>query len=305
MSWTPWQSLQEGATIRPILSKRAPVDAVDVLRRRLRDTSSGIPAVSPGLLWHLAQVCGRFSLKTGESGCLTGSMSCVPWQSLQVAAAGRAHRVAHAVDAGGVVLADLLVARSAIDRRQLFGVRHLLDVGMAGGAVLGAMHRPREHIRTDEERATFGTGEAFRPVAGQAGFVGYLVRRGSAVHEERAQNTCCNQPCNLCRSSHYRFVSLSLRSRRANGRQALCQPVAADSKATLSGVSQGGRIFSSTAKTRKGRINNAIPAVGLLIRARQVLQSCAAPCLAGYLQPCRSRFADEPGPIPLSWGGNR
>ena len=40
-------------------------------------------AVMPGLLWHLAQVRGRLSLKTGESACLTGCISCEPWQSTQ------------------------------------------------------------------------------------------------------------------------------------------------------------------------------------------------------------------------------
>src|SRR5664279_2284055 len=42
--------------------------------------------VSPGLLWHLAQVPGRFSLKTGDLGSLWESMSCEPWQSQQLAA---------------------------------------------------------------------------------------------------------------------------------------------------------------------------------------------------------------------------
>ena len=42
--------------------------------------------VRPGLLWHLAHVCGRFSLKTGDEVSLTGRMSWEPWQSQQRAA---------------------------------------------------------------------------------------------------------------------------------------------------------------------------------------------------------------------------
>jgi hypothetical protein len=38
------------------------------------------------LLWHFAQVCGRLSLNTGESSCLTGTISWAPWQLTQVAA---------------------------------------------------------------------------------------------------------------------------------------------------------------------------------------------------------------------------
>ena len=42
--------------------------------------------VSFGLSWQVPQVLGRLSLKTGESACLTGTMSCVPWQLVQEAA---------------------------------------------------------------------------------------------------------------------------------------------------------------------------------------------------------------------------
>src|ERR1017187_10568720 len=42
--------------------------------------------VSPALLWHLAQVPGRLSLKTGDAGFLGDSMSSDPWQSQQLAA---------------------------------------------------------------------------------------------------------------------------------------------------------------------------------------------------------------------------
>ena len=42
--------------------------------------------VRPGLLWHLPHVRGRFILKTGDAGLLTGRMSCEPWQSQQFAA---------------------------------------------------------------------------------------------------------------------------------------------------------------------------------------------------------------------------
>ena len=35
---------------------------------------------SLGSSWQEPQVFGRFSLKTGESACFTGTISCVPWQ---------------------------------------------------------------------------------------------------------------------------------------------------------------------------------------------------------------------------------
>ncbi len=69
MSWTPWQSLQEGATMRPILSRARPW-----MLSMYCAAASGYfiwySCVSPGLLWHLAQVPGRFSLKTGDWGSL-------------------------------------------------------------------------------------------------------------------------------------------------------------------------------------------------------------------------------------------
>ena len=86
MSCTPWQSLQDGATISPILSERLAVDAVLVVSRRCA-RSIRYAAISFGSLWHWAQVWGRLSLKTGESSCLTGTISwALPWQLTQVAA---------------------------------------------------------------------------------------------------------------------------------------------------------------------------------------------------------------------------
>ncbi len=85
MVWTPWQSLQDGATISPIFNKARPW----MLSAYCTGASGYFmrySLVSPGLLWHFAQVCGRFSLKTGESGFLTDRMSWVPWQSLHVGA---------------------------------------------------------------------------------------------------------------------------------------------------------------------------------------------------------------------------
>jgi hypothetical protein len=42
--------------------------------------------VSFALSWHVLHVFARFSLKTGESPCFTGTISCVPWQLAQEAA---------------------------------------------------------------------------------------------------------------------------------------------------------------------------------------------------------------------------
>ncbi len=85
MSCTPWQSLQDGATIKPIFSSARPW-----MLSMYCDAASGYfiwySLVRPGLLWQVAQVRGRFSLKTGESACLAGRMSCEPWQSQQLAA---------------------------------------------------------------------------------------------------------------------------------------------------------------------------------------------------------------------------
>ncbi len=54
------------------------------------DAASGISIwyslVRVLLLWHLAQVAGRFILKTGDKGFFTGRMSCEPWQSQHCAA---------------------------------------------------------------------------------------------------------------------------------------------------------------------------------------------------------------------------
>src|SRR5581483_10182384 len=86
MSWTPWQSLQDGATISPICVNALPwmlsVYWVATCGYFIRYS-----AVTPGLLWHLAQVLAKLSLKTGEAGSLTARILCVPWQSEQVAAA--------------------------------------------------------------------------------------------------------------------------------------------------------------------------------------------------------------------------
>src|ERR1035438_1474130 len=77
MSCTPWQSLQEGATINPIFRSARPW-----MLSMYCDAASGnfiwYSFVSPGLLWHRAQVCGRFSLKTGDVGSFTGRMPCAP-----------------------------------------------------------------------------------------------------------------------------------------------------------------------------------------------------------------------------------
>ena len=85
MSCTPWQLLQDGATINPICSKARPwmlsrycAAAWELVMR--------YSSVRLLLLWQFAQVCGRFSLKTGESICFTGTISCAPWQLVQVAA---------------------------------------------------------------------------------------------------------------------------------------------------------------------------------------------------------------------------
>jgi hypothetical protein len=61
------------------------MDAVHVLLRHLR-VRILYSSVSPGLLWQLAQVLGRLSLKTGDRWSLTGRMSWAPWQSAQLAA---------------------------------------------------------------------------------------------------------------------------------------------------------------------------------------------------------------------------
>src|ERR1035437_4814390 len=85
MSWTPWQSLQVGATMRPILSKARPW-MLSMYCAAAWGFFIWYSSVSPGLLWHLAQVPGRFSLKTGDAGFLGESMACEPWQSQQLAA---------------------------------------------------------------------------------------------------------------------------------------------------------------------------------------------------------------------------
>ena len=63
----------EGATISPILSSALPW-----MLSMYWDAASGsfiwYSFVSPGLLWQTAQVRGRFSLNTGDSGFFTGSM---------------------------------------------------------------------------------------------------------------------------------------------------------------------------------------------------------------------------------------
>src|SRR5579883_591122 len=85
MSCTPWQSLHEGATINPIFSSARPW-----MLSMYWEAASGYfiwySFVSPGLLWQVAQVLGRLSLKTGESECFAGKMLWDPWQSLQPAA---------------------------------------------------------------------------------------------------------------------------------------------------------------------------------------------------------------------------
>src|SRR5210317_1913105 len=86
MSWTPWQSLHEGATTSPISRTACPW----MLSRYWLATSGYFirySSVMPSLAWHLAQVRERLSLKVGEFGLLELSMSCLPWQSVQLAAA--------------------------------------------------------------------------------------------------------------------------------------------------------------------------------------------------------------------------
>ena len=102
MSWTPWQSLQEGATIKPIFSSARPW-MLSVYWLATCGYFMRYSAVMPGLLWHLAQVEGRLSLKTGESAFLTG---CNVVRAVAIHAGGGGgspHGLAHAVDAAGVL----------------------------------------------------------------------------------------------------------------------------------------------------------------------------------------------------------
>ena len=113
-------------------------------------------SVSLALLWHLAQVCGRFSLKTGEAGSFTGRMSCEPWQSQQLRRAGSAHGVAHAVDAGGIFLRFLFVASRAIRRRQAGIMHQFFDAGVTVGAVeLGVDGQVRSYWSGKSRAARF------------------------------------------------------------------------------------------------------------------------------------------------------
>src|ERR1035437_4315141 len=85
MLWTPWQSLQDGAMIRPSLIKARPW-ILSMYCAAACGNFIRYSAVRLGLLWQRAQVYGRLSLNTGESPCLTGTILCAPWQSKQVAA---------------------------------------------------------------------------------------------------------------------------------------------------------------------------------------------------------------------------
>ena len=144
-----------GRDDQPHLQQRPPMNALGVLRRRFRvlhPVFTGQAGIAVALGAGLRQV----QLEHRRRRVLHRQDVVMPVAILAVRRRRSAHRPADAVDAGRVLLADLIVARSAIDRRQLVGMRHLLDVGMAGGAVLGAMHRLGEHVHTDEERPTFG-----------------------------------------------------------------------------------------------------------------------------------------------------
>ena len=61
--------------------------------------------------------------------------------------AGRAHVVAHAVDARGVILAFLVVATGAVWRRHVFVMQHLLDAVVAVNAIKLAVDGPGKTVR--------------------------------------------------------------------------------------------------------------------------------------------------------------
>ena len=61
--------------------------------------------------------------------------------------AGRAHVVAHAVYARGVILALFLMAAGAVRRRDIFVVLHLLDAVVTVNAIQLAVDRLRKTVR--------------------------------------------------------------------------------------------------------------------------------------------------------------
>ena len=116
------------------LQEGAAVDAFGVLGGDLGNFMR-YSAFMPGLLWHLAQVRGRLSLKTGESECLTGSDVVGAVAIDAGGGGGGAHGLAHAVDAAGVEFGLGLVAGGALGRGQAAGMDHFLDGVVAIGAV--------------------------------------------------------------------------------------------------------------------------------------------------------------------------
>ena len=81
----PWQSLHEGATINPIFNSAFPW-MLSMYWFAASGNSIWYSLVRFVLLWHFAQVAGKFILYTGESVCFTGTISWLPWQSQHCAA---------------------------------------------------------------------------------------------------------------------------------------------------------------------------------------------------------------------------
>ena len=153
MSWTPWQSLHDGATMSPILSS-APVDAVVVLRSSLR-------------ILHLvflgkARIAVTLGTSLGEVELENRRVRVLHRRNVvravAVPATGRtagAKFVTHAVNACGIILRLFLMATGAIWRGELAFVNQVFDAFVAINAIECGVKRLVERVGREYQRNGF------------------------------------------------------------------------------------------------------------------------------------------------------
>ena len=140
-----------GRDNQPHLQQRLPVDAVQILRRGLR--------VLDLIFLHQPRIAVTFGAGLGQVELedrrrrIRHRQNAV--RTVAVPAIGRArraHRMAHAVDARGVILGFFLVAAGTIRRRQVGVVNQFLHAGVAIGAVQRAVNGFLKAVRRENRK---------------------------------------------------------------------------------------------------------------------------------------------------------
>ena len=184
---------------QPHLQQRPPVDAVHVLRGRLRKFN----LVFLGKI----RVAVAFRARGRQVQLVHRALGILHRQNfvrtVAVPALRRArgpHRMAHPVDARLVELLFLVMAPAAVRRRNL-GMHQLLDPVMAVHAIQRAMHRRRKTVRGKQRQR--GRMAVHHPLVGRIGmaietirtgkFGRRIGRRGSRRSRRHASDKHCRQ----------------------------------------------------------------------------------------------------------------